>query len=158
MRKLTSGLLLGLALAILADAFVLAGEEKVALDKLPKEVVKAVKAKFPKAEMASAVKSTADGETTYEVTLKTGGLGIDVVLTSEGKITQIEKELAAKDLPRAVAVAFEAKYPKATVKRIEELIKEDKIISYEFLIETTAKKTVEAYFDPQGKFLQEKAK
>jgi hypothetical protein len=156
MRKLIRGLLLGATLAVLTATFVWAGEEKVPLDKLPKAVVTAVKSKFPKSKMESAVKATADGKTTYEVTLKTGKLGIDVVVTSEGKIMQIEKEMAAKDLPKAVADAFDAKYAKAKVKRIEELIKEDKVISYELLIETTAKKKLEVYFDPQGKFLEEK--
>ena len=156
MMKFVRASLLGLTLAIVLAVFVSAGEEKVPLDKLPKDVVKAVKAKFPKAEMANAVKLTADGKTTYEVTLKTGKLGIDVTLTADGKITQIEKELDFKDLPKAVAAAFTEKYPKANIKRIEELSKEDKIISYEMLIDTTAKKTLEVYFDPMGKFLQEK--
>ena len=133
-----------------------AGEEKVPLDKLPKAVVKAVAAKFPKAKMDRAVKATADGKTTYEVTLKAGKFGIDVTVTSEGKITQVEKELAITDLPKPVADAFGTRYPKANVKRIEELSKEDKIISYEFLIEIAGNKTLEAYFDPQGKLLQEK--
>ena len=106
--------------------------------------------------MDSAVKTSIDGKPGFEVTLKVDKFGIDVTVTAEGKITQVEKEMALGDLPKAVAEAFNAKYAKATVKRIEELSKEDKIVSYEFLIETPASKTLEAYFDPQGKFLQEK--
>jgi hypothetical protein len=157
MQKRTCGLLAGLGLAIVTAALVGAGEEKIPLDKLPKPVVNAVKKKFPKAEWAGAVKSTADGPTTYEVTLKAGGgLGIDVTVNADGNITQIERELAVKDLPTPVGDAFAAKYPKVSVKRIEELVKVDKIISYEMLIETAAKKTLEVYFDPAGKFLEEK--
>ena len=125
------------------------------LDKLPKDVVKAGTTKFPKAKMESAVKGTADGETSYEVTMRAGKFGIDVTVTSEGKIVQVEKEMAFTDLPKPVAEAFNAKYAKAKINRIEELSKDDKIISYELLIEA-AEKTLEAYFDPQGKFLQEK--
>lgn len=156
MQKLLRGLLLGVTLTVLVATFVWAGEDKVPIDKLPKEVVKAVSTKFPKIKMVSAVKSTADGKTTFEVTLKTGEYGIDVVVTAEGKIMQIEKEMPFKDLPKPVSEAFNAKYPKADVKRVEELIKDDKTISFEILCETTAKKTVEAYFEPGGKFLQEK--
>jgi hypothetical protein len=156
MRKLLRGSLLGLTLAVFIAAVGQAGEEKVPLDKLPKPVVDAVKAKFPKAKMESAVKSTADGKTMYEVTLKAGALGIDVTLTDAGKITQIERELEAKDVPKVVAEALEKKYPQAAVKRIEELSKDNKIVSYEMLIDTAAKKTLEVYFDPAGKFLQEK--
>jgi Putative beta-lactamase-inhibitor-like, PepSY-like len=156
MQKVIRSLLLGVTLTVMAAAVVSAGDEKVPLDKLPKAVVEAVKAKFPKIKMESAVKSTVDGKPGFEVTLRTGKLGIDVVVTAQGKITQIEKELATKDLPKPVAEAFATKYPKANVKRIEELIKDDKTVSFEFLLDTTTKKTLEAYFDPQGKFLQEK--
>lgn len=155
MQKLLQGLLLVLTFSYLTISIVSA-DEKVPLDKLPEAVTKAATSKFPKAKLDSAVKSTADGKTTYEVTMKAGKFGIDITITSEGKITQIEKEMAITDLPKAVADAFAAKYSKVTVKRIEELSKDDKILSYEFLIETPATKTLEAYFDPQGKFLQEK--
>jgi hypothetical protein len=155
MQKLTRGLLLGVTLTALASTLVSAGEEKVPIDKLPKEVVKAVEAKFPKIKMEKAVKSTTDGKTSYEVTLKSGAYGIDVVVTAEGKITQIEKEMAFKDLPKPVSEAFEKKYVGAKVKRVEELSKNDKVVSYEILLET-GKKTLEAYFEPGGKFIQEK--
>ena len=154
MMRVLQGLVLTLAVAM--ATFVVAGEDKVPLDKLPKDVVKAVAAKFPKAKMDHAVKSTADGKTTYEVTLKAGKHGIDVTVTSEGRITQVEKEMDFADLPKPVADAFKAKYPKAKVNRIEELSKDDKILSYEMLIVTAGNKTLEAYFEPLGKFIQEK--
>src|SRR5437879_4588867 len=127
MRIAMSGLLV---LLIVTVPFAMAGEDKVPLDKLPKAVVKAVTTKFPKGKMESAVKATADGKTSYEVTLKAGKFGIDVTVTSEGKIVQVEKEMPFTDLPKPVADAFNAKYPNVKVKRIEELSKEDKIISY----------------------------
>jgi len=156
MRTSIRGFLVVSTLPALALSLAWAGEEKTPLDKLPKAVVQAVTSKFPKAMMDSAVKATADGKTSYEVTLKAGKFGIDVTVTSEGKIVQVEREMAITDLPKPVADAFHATYPKVKVKRIEELSKEDRIISYELLIETPANKTLEAYFDPQGKFLQEK--
>ena len=155
MRNGMSSLMGFLIMALVTIPFTFAGDEKVPLDKLPKEVVKAVTSKFAKAKMESAVKTTIDGKPGFEVTLKAGKFGIDVSVTSEGKIVQVEKEMAFDDLPKPVATAFNAKYAKVKIKRIEELSKEDKIISYELLIES-AEKTLEAYFDPQGKFLQEK--
>src|SRR5438128_950476 len=77
--------------------------EKVALDKVPKPVLEAVKKRFPKAEVSGASKSTVDKKTVYEVSLKEGGKGIDATVSDDGKITQIEKEMAFKDLPEAVA-------------------------------------------------------
>jgi hypothetical protein len=148
--------LAGLLVLVLAAASIgVAGDEKTPLDKLPKEVVKTVASKFPKAKMESAVKTTIDGKPGFEVTLRAGKFGIDVTVTADGKIVQVEKEMAFADLPKPVADAFKARYAKVNVKRIEELSKEDKVISYELLIES-GEKTLEAYFDPQGKFLQEK--
>src|SRR5437879_2104073 len=85
------------------------GEEKVPLDKLPQAVVDAVKAKFPKAKLVSAEKETDDGKTVYEVAIKNDKQSIEVTLTPEGKIIEIEKQIAAKDLPKAVADALKAK-------------------------------------------------
>jgi hypothetical protein len=149
----------GVALLALAAVCVRADEEeKIPLDKLPKAVVDAVKAKFPKAKLVSAEKEKEDGKTFYEVAIKDGDSNIEVILTPEGKITAIEKEIEVKDLPKAVTDAFESKYPKATVKKVEEITKEDKLYGYELLIVTAEKKKLEVTFDPKGKVLEEEKK
>jgi len=133
-----------------------ADEEKVPLDKLPAKVKDAVKAKYPDAELVSASTEKEDGKTIYEVNVKNKGQTIEVSLTEDGKIVSIEKEIAAKDLPKPVAAAFEKKYPKATVKKVEEVTKGDKI-SYELQI-TFGDKKLEVTFDATGKFLEEEDK
>jgi hypothetical protein len=158
MTMQTPRCLLPLGTAILCAAtfaVVRAGEEKVALDKLPKPVVEAVKKRFPKAEMLSAVKETTDGKTAYEVTVKDDGRKIDVSVTAEGTITTLEKEITAKELPKAVTKALEAKYPKATYKRIEEVVKveggKETLEFYEVLLETADKMDVEVQIGADGK-------
>src|SRR5947208_6978888 len=136
MNGLIPPLVAVLTAAVLTFSTAAAADEKVPLDKLPEVVRKAATTKFPKAKLDSAVKATSGDTTTYEVTMKDGKFGIDITITSEGKITQIEREMAFTDLPKAVSEAFTGKYPKATVKRIEELSTDDKIQSYELLIET----------------------
>ena len=69
-------------------------EEKVALKDVPQAVFDAVKTKFPAGELTAAAKETKEGKTTYEITLKNKGKNIDVALTSEGKIKEIETTLA----------------------------------------------------------------
>jgi hypothetical protein len=157
MRKVLCGLLVVAitGLVVRADD---EKEEKVPLDKLPKAVVEAVKAKFPKAELVSAEKEKEDGKTVYEVAIKNEGQNIEVTVTPEGKIIEIEKEIALKDVPKAVSEALEKKYPKATVKKVEEIIKNDKTEGYEFLLVTADKKTVEVKFSPEGKVLNEEKK
>ena len=139
--------MLGFVSAVRAD------EEEVPLKDVPKVVLDAVKARFPGAELKEAAKETEDGKTTYEVALDDKGKGVDVSLTAEGKITEIETEVAAKDLPKAVTAAIEAKYPKAKLKQAEERIEfedgeEEK--SYEVQVVTADGKDVEVTVDEEG--------
>src|SRR5206468_3830327 len=106
-------------------------DDKVALDKLPKAVLSAVKARFPKANVLGA---TFDGKSTYEVNAKDKGHNLDISVTDAGKILVIEKEIAAKDLPKAVSDTLAGKYAGQKIERIEELTKGE-TISYEVLLE-----------------------
>ena len=156
MRKL----IVTLAVVVLLVPVVRADEkeEKVPLDKLPKAVVEAVKAKFAGATLVSAEKEKEDGKTVYEVNIKHKGHTIEVSVTPEGKIVSVEKTIAAKDLPEAVAAALKKKYPKATVKKVEELSKDDKVTGYEVLLVAPGKKPVEVVFDPSGKITKTEPK
>ncbi len=132
-------------------------EEKIPLDKLPRAVSDAVKARFDGAEVVSASKEKDNAKDVFEVAIKHKGSNIDVTLTPEGKIVSIEKEIAARDLPRAVSEALDAKYPKATIKKLEEVTDNDKVV-YEALLVTAEQKMVEAVFDPAGKLVKEEKK
>lgn len=140
---------------ILATSGLFAGEESIALDKLPKAVLEAVKKRFPKAEIVEAAKETEGDKVEFEVSIKDGETKIDVMLTPEGKITLIEKVIAAKDLPKAVTEALAAKYEKATFKTVEEITKvtdgKEAVDYYEVLLVTADKKTLEVEVTPDGK-------
>ena len=131
-----------------------ADEEKIALDKLPKVVLESVKKRFPKGEMASAVKETVDKKTTYEVSLKDGGLNVDVNVNEDGTITGLEKEIAVKDLPKVVVEAVATKYPKPKMKKAEVVIKvkegKETLEYYEVFVEIDGK-DVEVEVLPDGK-------
>jgi uncharacterized membrane protein YkoI len=155
---------IGGSLAALLAVLVLAAgaradeqEKKVPLDKVPKAVIDAVKAKYAGAELTGAEEEKEDGKLVYEIAIKFKGQRIELTLTPEGKIVSEEKVIAAKDLPRAVADAIEAKYPKATLKLVEEETKDEKV-TYEVLLVTEDKKTVEVVLDPKGKILKEEKK
>jgi hypothetical protein len=113
--------LLSAVVVLTCVAFAQAGEEKVALDKLPKAVSESIKKRFPKGEMSSATKETEDKKTTYEVSLKDAGSNYDVNVNEDGTITGFEKEVAVKDMPKAVVAAAVAKYPTAKQKKGEEV-------------------------------------
>lgn len=145
----TAALLVGLFTGARAD------EEKVALDKVPKAVLDSVKKRFPGAELIEAAKETEGGKTEYEVSIKDAGHHIDVMVTPGGHITVIEKEIAAKDLPKVVRATLKKEFPKAKYKRVEEVTKvaegKETLDFYEVLLETAAKKKVEAQINPDGK-------
>ncbi len=164
--RMMSRLGLVLAAVVLGVSGGRADEEPVPLDKLPKAISDAVKKRFPKAELVEAAKETSkDGDkekVEYEVSLKDGGSKIDVMLTPEGVITLIEKEIAAKDLPKAVADTLSEKYPKATYTTVEELIKvtggKEALDVYEVVLVTAEKKTFEVKVTPAGKITETEEK
>jgi hypothetical protein len=144
------------ALVVLVAA-VRADEEKVPLDKLPRAVGDAVKAKFPGAELVGASKEVEKGETLYEVALKYKGHNHDVTFKQDGGVVSVEKEITARDLPRAVSETLAAKYPRATFKKVEEVHEGNKL-TYEVLLVTADKKTLEVVLDPRGKVEKEESK
>jgi len=134
-----------------------ADEEKVPLDKVPKPVLEAVKKRFPKAEVLGAEKEDENGKTVYELQVKDGDAKMDLSVTPEGGLVAIEKAIAAKDLPKAVSDALATKYPKATFKIVEEIIKvkdgKDQPTYYEVLLVTAEKQTLEVEVAADGKVL-----
>jgi uncharacterized membrane protein YkoI len=155
MQRLLMGAAAGVAVLLLATAAGRADEEKVPLDKLPKEVLDAVKAKFPKGELKGAEKEVENGKTVYEVNLTDGTKKVEATFTADGKILSTETIIAAKDLPRAVMATLEEKYPKAEYKTVEEVVeykdgKEEPAV-YEVLLNTADKKTFEVVLSADGK-------
>jgi uncharacterized membrane protein YkoI len=151
------------AVALLVWAgFVRADEEKVALAKVPKPVLEAVKARFKGAELTGASRETEDGKPVFEVTIKVKGQKIDVTLSPAGELLMIEKQIAAKDLPDAVARTLKGKYPGATYKIVEEIVKvekkKEKLAYYEVLLVKADKKALEVKVTAEGKVVEEEKK
>jgi Putative beta-lactamase-inhibitor-like, PepSY-like len=137
MRKLFAiGIVAFLGLAVLTVP-ARTDEEKVPIDKLPAAVLKAVKRKFPKAEIEKATKEVEDGTTTYEVELEINDRSVDVSLKADGTILEIEREVPVAELPKAVRKKLAARYPGAKIVKAEELTKgEDGPVRYEVAIST----------------------
>jgi hypothetical protein len=137
-----------------------ADEHKIPLSEVPKAVTDAVKLKFPRAELKEAVKDVEDDETTFEISLLNAGKHVTVSLDDEGEIEEIETEIAVSDLPKPVTDAIAGKYPKATLKKAEEIVeiedgKEEK--AYEVDVVTAEGKSVEVKIDGSGKIEEDEA-
>lgn len=137
-------------------------DEKVPLDKVPKAVLNAVRTRFPNAKVVKAGKENEDGKTVYEVAIKDKNQSIDVTVTLDGKITEMEKTIAATALPAAVTTALDKKYPKATLQKTEEVVKvangKEKLAYYEVVLVTAQKKKLEVEVKPDGKIAKEEDK
>jgi len=147
---LTLGCVLSLGLARADD------EDKVALDKLPAAVTKAVKAKFPKATMKEASKEVEKGETTFEIAITDGGQKIGLAVKPDGTIMEVEKEIKVADLPAAVAKTLAAGFAKMTVTKAEEVMK-GKTMLYEVMVTKPGGKKMEIALDPDGTVLSMEA-
>jgi uncharacterized membrane protein YkoI len=131
-----------------------AEEKKVPLDKVPKAVLDAVKAKFPGAKLTGASTETENNKTIYEVAFTYKDHKYEVECTPDGSFVAIDKQLDVKELPREVAQTLKTKYPKAKYDVIEEVTKKDKIEYYEVELTTADKKKIEVLIDPAGKVLK----
>jgi hypothetical protein len=156
---LVSGAVLTL---LLLGGVMRADEKKVPLDKVPKVVVDAVKTRFAGAEFTGAETETEGGKTVYEIAITHKDQKIEVTLTTEGKITEFEKQIAAKEMLKAAASALRKKFRKAKIKVVEEVYKvkdgEEKLEYYEVLLVTAADKKLEVAVTPEGKITKEEDK
>jgi uncharacterized membrane protein YkoI len=150
MRTMASAVVVLVAVAAAGRA----DEEKVPLDKLPKAVAAAVQKRFPKVPVKDAAKEKDGDKVVYEVSLTKDGKNIDVTLTEAGAITLIEQQIGFADLPKAVAEAFEAKYPNAKYEIVETVTKvadgKETLEYYEAKLVAGDKKTWEVEVLPDG--------
>lgn len=154
MQRLAVVVAAGLALALLTRA-TRADEEKVAIDKLPKAVVKAIKARWADAELVGAEKEKEEGKVVYDVSVKVNGQKMDVDVSPEGEVLGYEKPIELTALPKAVADTVKGKYPEGTPKKAEEVYKindgKETFDGYEVAVQTKDGKLHEVAVHPNGK-------
>src|SRR5262245_13068771 len=129
------------------------------LDKIPKAVMDALKAKFPKAEIHKWTKEKEGDDVVYDIEFKQEGRKCEADIKENGTYINYEREIAAKDLPDAVKQAVEKKYPKSTLKEVMEIMavkdKKEALEGFEIILTTAAKQEVEVTVAPDGKILED---
>jgi hypothetical protein len=156
-----SVVLLGLFVLLLtvASRDLRAKEEPVPQDKIPKKVMDALLAKFPKAKIDKCVKEKEGDDVVYDIEFKQEGRKCEADIRENGTYINYEKAIEAKDLPKAVRDAIDKKYPKATMKEIMEETevkgKDEKLSAYEVVLMTADKKEVEVRVSPKGEILED---
>src|SRR5262245_52648982 len=144
--------MLCLCLAVLfVSAHAGRADDEVPVDKLPKAVVDAIKKKYPNAKLVRAQQESLKKEVIYyEVRIRAGEEEREVVVKPDGEILFVNKQVKAKDLPKAAAAALEGKYPKARYVEVLEVTKGQKV-HYEVRLKTADEKAVLVNVDPRGK-------
>jgi hypothetical protein len=156
MRRIFAGLGIVLGLVLMASPVHSGGtkEEKITQDKLPKKVLEAVKSWFAEPKFTALTKETTGDKVVYDLEFTFKGKKYEMDVKEDGTVLEIEKEVASKDLPAAVAKAVKDKFPKATVKEAMEvnLVDGKKLTldHYEIIIETDGK-SMEITVTPDGK-------
>lgn len=101
----------------------LVDEQAVAVKDIPRAVMDVVKKRFPQGEITSASKEDDDDEQVYEVELKNAGKTVTVSVEEEGELVEIETEVVAGDLPKAVRESLGKAYPGSRIEHAEEVIR-----------------------------------
>jgi hypothetical protein len=135
------------------------GKDQLGLDKIPKKVMDALKTRFPKAEIHKWTEEKEGDVVVYDIEFKQESRKYEADIKEDGTIDNWEREIAAKDLPKAVEKAVETKYPKSTLKEIMAVtaVKDgkDALEGFEIVLETADKKEVEVTVAPDGKILED---
>lgn len=136
-----------------------AQEEPVPQDKIPRVVMDALLARFPKATIDKSTKAKEGDDVVYDLEFTQEGRKGEADITEKGAYINYERAIAAKDLPKAVRDAVEKRYPKATLKEImeETEVKErnERLAAYEIVLVTADKKEVEVKVSPEGMILED---
>jgi hypothetical protein len=114
---LSSGAFLALACGASAK------EEKVELKDVPRPVIEAATKRFPEAKLNGAGKEEGDdGQLVYEVQLTDKSQKVDMTVSPDGTIREIEKQINEADLPQQVRRVLADKYAKSKLKLAEVVI------------------------------------
>lgn len=117
--------------------------QTIAIKDVPKEVVEAVKAKYPTAKIEWEM----EGEN-YEAEFEAEGIGFDVLITPAGKILEIEEEVESTTLPAGATTYLNKNFPGKKIKDAEKVTDAFGKVTYSVEIED-----YDYIFDAQGNFL-----
>lgn len=131
---------------------VFAQEKKIERSALPPAVEKAVQIETKDATVKGFAEEREHGETFYEVETVINGHTRDILFTSDGKIAEVEEEVAFDSLPANVQTGLKKKALGAAIEKVESLSKKDQIVAYEGTIRRNGK-PAEIQVGPQGQNL-----
>jgi uncharacterized membrane protein YkoI len=144
---------IGATLAISTIGFqIRAQEKKLQRSELPPAVQKTVDELSKGATVKGFSTEVEDGKKIYEVQLNVNGHGKDVSMDAQGHVLEIEEETSLESLPAAVRDGLTKAAGKGTIRKVESLTKNGKLVAYEAAVKTGTKNS-EVQVGPDGKKL-----
>ena len=156
MRSLTvAGFLAVLGLASATPA----QEGVIPMDRVPRAVMNAAKAKFPGAGIQQASEETEDETTVYSLEMKHQRHDLDVTFKGDGTVVLAETAVSKKELPKVVLRAVAQQYPGASLRHAGAVRKGPEVKKtadyYQFYLVSADNKPRLAKVDPKGKVLED---
>jgi uncharacterized membrane protein YkoI len=144
------------ALSLIAGLAVLtpmqAQEKKIKREELPPAVEKTVAEQSRGATINGFSTEVEKGERLYEVELTVNGHGKDISMNKDGKIVEVEEEVATDSLPPEVKAGLTRAAGSGTITKIESLTKGGKLVAYEADVKNGPKHS-EVQVGPNGEKL-----
>lgn len=144
-----ANLCLAVALAAAANASI--GEEQVTKSDLPAAVQKTADAQGAGATVLGYARNKEHGRVQYEVRLMVGGHTKDVTIDPQGRVLEVEEQVAADELPANVFHGLSAQASKGKISKIESLSRNGRIVAYE--AQVIGGKHAEIHVGPDGQKL-----
>jgi uncharacterized membrane protein YkoI len=126
-----------------------AAETRISRDQLPDAVRKTADEQSKGAMVRGYNKETENGQLEYEVEMTVKGHSKDVSIAPDGRVLEVEEEVSLDSLSPQVTKGLEAKASGATIKKVESLTKNGKIVAYEAQLAKAGKHS-EIQVGPEG--------
>lgn len=120
-----------LAVALVAAANASIGEEQVKKSDLPAAVLKTAEAQSAGATVLGYAKDKEHGRVEYEVQLMVGDHTKDVTIDPQGRVLEVEEQVAPEELPANVFYGLSVQASKGKIAKVESLTKQGRIVAYE---------------------------
>ena len=139
-------------IVVVVTATAYAQERKLTRAQLPPAVEKTVAAESQGATIKGFSTEVEKGKRLYEAELEINGRSRDISMDRNGNIVEVEEEVTMDSLPAAVQDALKQRAGAGTTGKIESLSKNGKLVAYEAVVKTGAKRS-EIQVGPNGEKL-----
>ena len=127
-------------------------ERRITKPELPAVVSKTADAQSAGAVVVGYAKDVENGKTEYEVQLMVDGHTKGVTIDTQGNVLEVEEQVQQGALPANVLTGLRAQAGKGSIRKIESLMKHDKIVAYEAQV-MAGKRHWEIQVGPDGQKL-----